>query len=97
MRITIELDQNGTSLPVTATNVELQAASDAGSPPDQLLADLGEVAQSVDSADVTEAGAPPSWLVRTIEAEYMSETGSSGAPASSDPNAADGGAAPDDK
>jgi hypothetical protein len=97
MRITIELDQNGTSLPVIATKVEPQAASDAGSPPDQLLADLGGVAQGMGSDEVTEAGAPPSWLVQAIEAEYMSEAGTSESPTSSDTNAADGGAAPDDK
>lgn len=95
MRITIELDQNGTSLPVTATSAEPQAASDAGGPSEQLLADLGEGAQGEAAADVTEAGAPPAWLVEAVEAAYMSETGSSDSSTSSDMNGADGGAAPD--
>ena len=94
MRITIELDQNDSSLPVTAVGAQPQVASDTGGPPDQLLAELGDLAQGADASGLTEAGAPPSWLVQAVEAARMSEPESSGAPASSDTNAADGGAAP---
>ncbi len=92
MRITIELDQNDSSRPVTAVEGQPQATSDAGGPPDRLLAELGEGTQSGDAAGLTEAGAPPSWLVQAVEAARMSEPESSGE--SSDTNAADGGAAP---
>ena len=94
MRITIELDQNDSSLPVTAVEAEPRVASDAGGPPEQLLADLGDLGQGVDTAGLTEAGPPPSWLVQAVEAAYMSEPESSGAPASTDSTAADAGAAP---
>ena len=94
MRITIELDQNDSSRPVTAVEGQPQATSDAGGPPDRLLAELGEGTQGGDAAGLTEAGPPPSWLVQAVEAAYMSEPESSGTPTSSDTNAADGGAAP---
>ncbi len=95
MRITIELDQNDSSLPVTAVETTPQATSDAGGPPDQLLADLGDLTQGADSSGVTEAGPPPSWLVQAIEAASMSESESSGASTTSNTHAADAGAAPD--
>ena len=97
MRITIEVDQNDTTSPVTATSGDVQSAGDAGGPPEQLLADLGEAPDAA-MADVVAAGAPPAWLIQAIEAAAMSEPDTSDSPApATDGNSADGGAAPNDE
>jgi hypothetical protein len=94
MRIIIELDRNGAPLPVTTAGAEASPASDAGGPPDHLLAEIGGAMPDAAPSDVIAAGAPPAWLVQAIEAA-MREGDETGTATATGGNA-DGGAAPDD-
>jgi hypothetical protein len=92
MRITIEVDQETKSMPTTAA--QEQPASDAGSPPERLLAEIGTTSESAASTQPVNAGAPPAWLVEAIAAAARSEPGVSGAAMQETATVLDGGTAP---
>lgn len=92
MRITIEVDQETKSMPTTAA--QEQPASDAGSPPERLLAEIGTASEATASAQPANAGAPPTWLVEAMAAAASGEPGVSGAAMKEAATVFDGGTAP---
>jgi len=92
MRITIEVDQETKSVQTTAT--QEQPVSDAGSPPERLLTEIGTASEVAASTQAVNAGAPPAWLVEAIAAAARSEPGVSRAAMKEAATVLDGGTAP---